>query len=114
MLVLVYGIEPELKENKCMRENDGTSCYIRNPDVVLREEDKDGGLLFNPDTNQIKVLNATGLFIWKLCDGSHDMAAIVNALRESFEDVPEDQVSGQVETYISGMADGGFIGIAEE
>ncbi|MCK5055841.1 MAG: PqqD family peptide modification chaperone [Candidatus Aminicenantes bacterium] len=97
-----------------MSINEGTSSYSRNPDVVLREEDIDGGLLFNPDTNQIKVLNHTGLFIWKLCDGTHDMAAIANAIRESYEDVPEDQVSDQVETYISGLANGGFIGVAEE
>jgi hypothetical protein len=37
--------------------------YLRNPDVVLREEDPDGGLLFNPDTNQVKVI--TGNF-WPL------------------------------------------------
>ena len=49
------------------------SRYLCNPDVVLREEDEDGGLLFNPDTNQIRVLNHTGLFIWKLCDGSHNL-----------------------------------------
>ena len=39
--------------------------YHCNPDVVLREEDESGALLFNPDTNQVKVVNATGLFIWK-------------------------------------------------
>ena len=82
--------------------------------MVLREEDGDGGLLFNPDTNQIKVLNSTGLFIWKLCDGSHDLTSIVTALQNSFEDVPKGQVSNQVKVYIDGMMDGGFIGVAEE
>ena len=48
---------------------------IRNPDVVLREEDQDGALLFNPDTNQIRVINPTGLFIWKHCDGKKDLPA---------------------------------------
>ena len=83
-------------------------------DVVLREEDIDGALLFNPDTNQIKVLNYTGLFIWKLCDGSQDMPAMVNVLRESFDEVPLNQVLGQVEAYINEMMNGGFIGIAKE
>jgi len=41
--------------------------YSQNPDVVLREE-PDGALLFNPDTNQIRVINTTGLFIWRACD----------------------------------------------
>jgi len=46
-----------------MMPTSALSRYLCNPDVVLREEDEDGGLLFNPDTNQIRVLNHTGLFI---------------------------------------------------
>lgn len=92
----------------------GVFKYIKNPDVVLREEDPDGALLFNPDTNQIKILNVTGLFIWKLCDGSHDISAIVKALQESFESVPEDEASKQVKEYLDELAAAGFIGISED
>jgi len=90
------------------------SKYIRNPDVVLREEDPEGALLFNPDTNQIKVLNVTGLFLWKLCDGSHDLSAMVKELRESFESVPEDKAINQVKKYLDELAASGFIGIPED
>ena len=88
--------------------------YFRNPDVVIHEEDPDGALVFNPDTDQIKVLNQTGFFIWQLCDGSHDKEGIVRCVRESFDKVPEDQVSGQVEDYVNDMVGSGFIGIVEE
>jgi len=88
--------------------------YIKNPDVVLREEDPDGALLFNPDTNQIKVLNVTGLFIWKLCDGSHDLFAMVKELQESFENVPKDEAINQVKKYLDELAASGFIGIPED
>ena len=88
--------------------------FIRNPDVVLHEEDPDGALVFNPDTDQIKVLNQTGFFIWLLCDGSHDKQGIVRCVRESFDKVPEDQVSGQVEDFVNDMLSAGFIGTAEE
>ena len=88
-----------------MKETSITSLkYIRNPDVVLREEDVNGALLFNPDTNQIKVLNATGLFIWRLCDGRLDLSAIVKALQESFENVPEDEAIKQVKKYLEELA----------
>ncbi len=87
--------------------------YIRNPDVVLREEDEDGGLIFNPDTNQIRVLNTSGLFIWQMCDGSHDLLGLVAALRESFDEVPEDQVAKQVMEFIEDMTAAGFIGVVE-
>lgn len=87
--------------------------YLVNPDVVLREEDPDGGLLFNPDTNQIRVLNHTGLFVWKLCDGSHDLQAILAGIQETYDGVPEDQVIDQIKTYVDEMVTSGFIGIFE-
>ena len=88
--------------------------YFRNPDVVIHEEDPDGALVFNPDTDQIKVLNQTGFFIWQLCDGSRDMESIIARVQETFDEVPEDQVSGQVEDYVNEMVGAGFIGIVEE
>lgn len=88
--------------------------YLKNPDVVLREEDSDGGLLFNPDTNQIKVINSTGLFIWGKCDGSRDLTVIVKELKESFDGVPEDQANNQVKKFLDEMTASGFIGILEE
>lgn len=87
--------------------------YIRNPDVVLREEEADGGLLFNPDTNQIRVVNATGLLIWKLCDGERDLTDISKALEEAFEGVDPDQARKDVLAYIEDMKNTGFIGVME-
>jgi hypothetical protein len=88
--------------------------FIRNPDVVIHEEDPDGALVFNPDTDQIKVLNQTGFFIWQLCDGSHDMESIIARVQETFDEVPEDQFSEQVQDFINDMVGSGFIGIVEE
>jgi hypothetical protein len=87
--------------------------YLCNPDVVLREEDPDGGLLFNPDTNQVKVVNTSGLFIWKLCDGKHSLAAIVAAVQEAFEDAPPETVAQDVVEFVNGMLETGFIGQVE-
>jgi hypothetical protein len=87
---------------------------IRNPDVVLREEDPDGALLFNPDTNQIRVINTTGLFIWKHCDGKRDLPAIVFALKKTFDSVPEAEVEEQVKAFVEDMQSNGFLGIPEK
>ncbi len=81
----------------------------RNPDVVLREEDPDGALLFNPDTNQIRVINTTGLFIWKHCDGKKDLPTIVSAMKKSFAGVPEKEVGDQVKTFVDDMRVNGFL-----
>jgi hypothetical protein len=87
--------------------------YLRNPDVVLREEDEDGGLLFNPDTNVVKLINTTGLFIWKECNCARRMDEIVTVLRDTFDDVPEEQVTQDVKEFIDYMVGAGFLGIAE-
>lgn len=90
---------------------DGNSLLVRNPDVILREEDPDGALLFNPDTNQIRVINPTGLFIWKQCDGKKDMPAIIAALKEEFEGVPEKEVDAEVKAFVDDIRANGFIGV---
>ena len=87
--------------------------YLRNPDVVLREEDPDeGGLLFNPDTNQVKVLNPTGLFIWQQCS-ERTTDEIVAELIAAFEDVPPDAVTQDVREFVDEMMATGFIGTVE-
>ncbi|MFO7685066.1 MAG: PqqD family peptide modification chaperone [Desulfobacterales bacterium] len=87
---------------------------VRNPDVVLREEAADGALLFNPDTNQIRVINTTGLFIWKKCDGKKDLPSIVSALKKAFAGVPEKEVDEQVKVFIDDMCAGGFLCVPAE
>jgi len=76
--------------------------------------DPDGALLFNPDTNQIRVINTTGLFIWKHCDGKKDLPAIIAALKQTFDDVPEDEVDAQVKAFVDDMKANGFLGIPEK
>ena len=111
---IVEIVQPDHAEKeKRMSDQPITSRLARNPDVVLREEDEDGGLLFNPDTNQIKVLNITGLYIWKQCDGTRTAPEIANTLLSEFEDAPAEQIGADVREFIEGMTQTGFIGVAE-
>jgi hypothetical protein len=84
--------------------------FIRNPDVVLREENPDRALLFNPDTDRIRAINSTGLFIWKLCDGKHDLPAISKTMKNYFEEVPGIEAESQIKEFIDDMQANGFIG----
>ncbi len=86
----------------------GSTLYLKNPDVVLREEDADGGLLFNPDSNQVKVVNTTGLFIWKLCYQKQTLDDIVRAVRDAFAGVPA-TVGDDVTSFVDDMVATGFI-----
>jgi hypothetical protein len=84
--------------------------YSQNPAVAVREEDASGALLFNPDTNQIKVLNETGLYIWKLCDGSRDLNQIVNAVKDAFDTMPDESVENEISAFLTHLLDTQLLG----
>lgn len=92
---------------------DENASYLCNPDVVLREEDEDGGLLYNPDTNQVKIVNTTGLYIWKQFSTTNQLNPVVAAVTANFEEVPAADVHNDVKEFLDGMLENGFIGIVE-
>lgn len=83
--------------------------YIHNPDVTLREADEQGGLLFNPDTNQVQILNSTGVFIWGQCDGTHDLEELFQALDQEFDHIPAVRVEDDVKKFITSLEEEGFL-----
>ncbi|MCU0236419.1 MAG: PqqD family protein [Acidobacteria bacterium] len=85
--------------------------YIQNPAVNLREEDEDGALLFNPDSNRIQLLNNTGFFIWQLCSEGKTSLEISEAVKREFSDVPEEQVNEDIKQFLDEMTEIGFIEI---
>lgn len=87
--------------------------YAKNPDVVLREVEEDGGLLFNPDTNSVRILNETGLFVWNMCDGSHDLTSIITAVQAAFEGASPDTVHTDVAKFLNNMVSASLVGIVE-
>ena len=60
------------------------------PSVLKREADEHGALLFHPDLNLVKVVNATGLFIFERLDGRTPLDQIARDLAEVFEISRED------------------------
>ena len=85
------------------------TTYSQNPDVALREEDENGSLLFNPDTGEVLVINDTGRFIWDLCAEGATMDDIIREFGEGYDNLPENLME-DVDSYISMMTNGGFIG----
>lgn len=81
-----------------------------NPDVVLREEDEDGGLLFNPDNNAVKIVNSTGLFIWKKFQSVNSPEKVAAEVVKSFEDASPEVVQADLEEFLQDMLITGFIG----
>ena len=91
-----------------------SSQLLRNPDVVLRVEDPDdGATLFNPDTNKVKVINITGLFIWQQCREICTLNEIVSKVQKEFDEIPLIAVTQDVQEFVDSMVVGGFIGTVE-
>ena len=84
--------------------------YLKNPDVVVKEEDDGCALLFNPDNDQVRVLNRTGFYIWNLCQGSLGVASMASRVQEGFEPVPDQDVMKDVQGFLDAMAQAGLIG----
>ena len=83
--------------------------YLVNPNVVLREEDENGALIFNPDSNQVKVINTTGLYIWKACETPKNLQEILEAVHRSFDQIPGETASADIAQYLDQMITGGFM-----
>jgi len=95
-----------------MNEFAKEDLYIVNPDVVLREEDSDGALLFNPDTNDVKIINQTGLCIWNTCSRPSKLKELVKAVNKDFEQVPEEKVESETKAFVDALVQSEFIGKA--
>jgi len=82
---------------------------VANPLIVLREEFDDWAILFDPDTGKGMGLNPTGVFIWKLLDGSHTLNDILEKLRGECENVPED-AGNEIKDFIQELTGRGLAG----
>lgn len=58
---------------------------VPNPNLFLREENKRGGVLFDPDTGSVRILNITAAETWKLLDGRRSLAQIIEILKQQFD-----------------------------
>jgi len=84
-----------------------------NPNLVLREEDDDCALLFDPDRGSVQILNRSAVEIWKRLDGKRSLAEIVLSLNETFTGVDE-AAQEQVLQLMRSLSELGAIGVWDE
>lgn len=90
-----------------------TERYVVNPDVSCREEGPDGALLFNPDTDQVVVINPTGLLIWQALAQPSSQSQIVAGVMAQCDHVPKDTVAQDVGEFLQALQAKGFVGVYE-
>ena len=84
-----------------------------NPGLVLRIEDDDCALLFDPDNGRVQMLNRSAVDVWQLLDGKRTLQDVVECLRESYDDL-DDTVPEQILDLVERLATLGAVGIWEE
>ena len=66
------------------------TALVPKPTLFLREEDEEGGILFDPDTGAVRVLNRPAAETWKLLDGRRTLAEVIMALKKRFHGMDAD------------------------
>jgi SynChlorMet cassette protein ScmD len=82
---------------------------VANYGLVLREEFDDWAILFDPDSGNGFGLNPVSVFVWKRLDGEHTQQQILEAIKQSFDNVPE-EAEIHLNEFIQDLLDRGLAG----
>ena len=84
-----------------------------NPGLVLRIEDDDCALLFDPDNGKVQMLNSTAVAVWQLLDGQRTLSQVVDCLGSMYEGI-DDATVRQVLGLMESLAKLGAVGVWEQ
>ncbi|MGD9019562.1 MAG: PqqD family peptide modification chaperone [Desulfuromonadales bacterium] len=84
-----------------------------NPGLVLRIEDDDCALLFDPDNGKVQMLNSTAVAVWQLLDGQRTLSQVVDCLGSMYEGI-DDATARQVLGLMESLAKLGAVGVWEQ
>ena len=84
-----------------------------NPNLVLRIEDDDCALLFDPDNGRVQMLNSTAVDVWKQLDGKLSLQEVIDNLQNLYEGVDE-SAAQQVLALVETLAGLGAVGVWEQ
>ncbi|MCK5056118.1 MAG: PqqD family protein [Candidatus Aminicenantes bacterium] len=96
-----------------------TSTFKGNPDKILKTRpirnrgifccDKRNTALLIKTNRPPKRINATGLFIWNLCDGTLAYRDILQKLIDHFSGVDEERAANDLDTFLNDLFDDDFL-----
>lgn len=82
----------------------GPESRLRRRDRVLTQSAAGQRILLDLDGGQYYALDEVSGRIWDLCDGSRDVAALVDALCQDFE-APAEEVEADVLAFLGEMVE---------
>ncbi|MFH1490339.1 MAG: SynChlorMet cassette radical SAM/SPASM protein ScmE [Pseudomonadota bacterium] len=94
-----------MSDEKCCER--GT--YVPGPDVSVRLTGRKGALLYHPDHQKERLLNATGLFIWQRLDGCRPLRQIAEEIEAHFEGSPYGQALKDAGAFLADLNRQGLV-----
>ena len=92
---------------------DFESRLATNPNLVLRVEDDDCGLLFDPDSGTVQMMNETAIDVWRQLDGRRSLREILDGLQQVYSEFPP-EAEQQVLRLVRQLAELGAVGAWSE
>lgn len=88
--------------------------YLANPEVVVKEIDEDGALLYNLDLENLRAINSTGLEIWNMLQEPVTKQLLVNQLLGIYDGASVVEIENDIDEFVQTLSRDQFIGIVLE
>ncbi len=79
-----------------------------NQKIVFREE-RNVGLLFDPDSGRIKILNETGRFIWERLKDEKGRNEILTEILETYDCQNKETTASELDQFLVSLSHAGFL-----
>jgi hypothetical protein len=85
------------------------SSLVGPPATTVREAEIDGSIsIYDPRSQRVAVLNGTASDIWRLADGEHTLADVVNLLARAYS-VDAEAIRADVERTLGELRAAGLL-----
>jgi hypothetical protein len=91
---------------------DDGNRFIKNPDVIVREEG-DGAFLFDANTGNLKYMNETAKETFLLLEKEMDLKQITERIIDSYNDAEPSEVMNHVKGFVKDLMENQFIRIID-
>jgi hypothetical protein len=88
---------------------DGPNGKPKKLDILVINDEADAPSILNPMSGQIFVTNQVGRRIMELCDGSRDLAGIVEEVTRQFKGISREAAARDAEVFLAESARKGLI-----
>lgn len=80
---------------------------LKYPDYIVFREEPEGGILFNVDTGELKLVEDVAWGICHMIEKGSDRARVLEKLRELYPE--EEDLAGDLDSFLEELVEAGFL-----